>query len=386
MNLPLGSQIDPPDGVPTTVDGFTFTPGPNNSSGLNDSHYGNAVIFWAYNGTHVMCHHDDVIMTKEDGSAFSLSSFDFAGFPGGEATFTVTGQPGNIVATFTPDGLVDGIGGVEDFQTFVLPPTFINLTSVTWEHSGPATLQGIFGLDNIMVDVSRNHPPDCSLAAAEIPLLWPPDHQLASVIISGVTDPDGDPVTITVTGVTQDEPLNGSGDGNTCPDAIIDKGAAQVRWERAGSPRVPGNGRVYAIAFTASDGQDVCAGVVKVCVPHDQSSGTCIDDGQRVNSLGPCAKSLGALTEEDPVASVELRVIGRTGSAVELEYVLPQDSDVQLSAYDLAGRKVATLVNTREASGAHQVSWNPGGLARGIYYLRMRAGAVLLGKSILILR
>lgn len=152
LDLPPGTQMNPGDGVPTTVDGYTFTPGPNNSSGLNDSHYGNAVAFWGYNGTHVAVFHDDVVMTKEGGGTFDLVSFDFSGFPvGAEVSFTVTGQPGNVVANFDPDGIVDGQGGDVDFQNFVLPPTFVDLTSVTWEHAGAGTVQGLFGLDNIVI-------------------------------------------------------------------------------------------------------------------------------------------------------------------------------------------------------------------------------------------
>src|SRR5205085_5714249 len=101
---------------------------------------------------------------------------------------------------------------------------------------------------------------------------------------------DGDPLTLTVTGITQDEPLNTRGDGNTCPDGVIVGAAAQIRVERTGTPAVPGNGRIHAVAFTASDGRGgTCDGVANVCIPHDQRPGHfCIDDGQTVNSLGPC--------------------------------------------------------------------------------------------------
>lgn len=154
LNLAPNTQIDVPDGVSTTVDGYTFTPGPNNNSGFNDSHFGNAVFFWNSNGTTVMNNHDDVIMTKAGGGSFSLVAFDFSGWPVNyETQFTVTGQPGNVTQTFTPDGIVDGPGGEVDFQTFVLPPSFANVTSVTWEHSGPGALAGIFSLDNIVTDL-----------------------------------------------------------------------------------------------------------------------------------------------------------------------------------------------------------------------------------------
>ena len=95
LNLEPNTILSAPDGVPMTVDGYTFTPGPNDNSGFNDSHFGNAVEFWGYNGTHVMYHHDDVIMTKEGGETFDLISFDFAGFPNdAEVTLTRHGATG----------------------------------------------------------------------------------------------------------------------------------------------------------------------------------------------------------------------------------------------------------------------------------------------------
>jgi len=113
----------------------------------------------------------------------------------------------------------------------------------------------------------------------------PPNGQLVTIAVVGVADPDGDPVTLTVTGITQDEPL-----GETCPDATgVGAGTASVRAERAGG----GDGRVYHVSFTASDGHGgQCSGMVTVCVPHDQRSGhVCVDKGPLIDSTGTaCAE------------------------------------------------------------------------------------------------
>jgi hypothetical protein len=96
-------------------------------------------------------------------------------------------------------------------------------------------------------------------------------------------DPDGDPVTITITGVTQDEPVDSGDDGNPCPDASGTGGSVvQLRAERQGD----GDGRVYHIAFTASDGHgSECTGVVSVCVPkHFGPNRTCVDEGSLFDS------------------------------------------------------------------------------------------------------
>lgn len=134
---------------------------------------------------------------------------------------------------------------------------------------------------------SANLPPDCSTAAPSVDTVWPPNHKLVGASIVGVIDPDGDPITITPTGVSQDEPTQGASSGNTSPDATLTPLA--VRAERNGNPKTPGNGRVYHIGFTASDGQGgSCTGMVMVCVPHDQGQGkACIDEGALFNSLAP---------------------------------------------------------------------------------------------------
>lgn len=135
----------------------------------------------------------------------------------------------------------------------------------------------------------ENEPPDCSAAEADPSELWPPNHKGVDISIVGVTDPDGDVVSITVDSISQDEPVleTGTGSGNTCPDAAgVGTDTAEVRAERAGNPKVPGDGRVYHIAFTAEDGQGgTCEGEVLVCVPHDQGQGSsCVDQGPLYDS------------------------------------------------------------------------------------------------------
>lgn len=84
-----------------------------------------------------------------------------------------------------------------------------------------------------------------------------------------------------MTGIRQDERTHSEGDGNTAIDGSgVGTSTAQVRAERDGPPRAPGDGRVYHIAFPATDAKGAsCTGVVKVGVPHDQGKGRTIVDG-----------------------------------------------------------------------------------------------------------
>ena len=124
-------------------------------------------------------------------------------------------------------------------------------------------------------------PPDVSDAHPSISCLWPPNHEFVNISIDGVLDPDGGVVTINITSITSDEntTIEGSGGSVHAPDAYgIGTDIASLRAERSGT----GNGRVYRINFTASDGVDEDAeGNVTVCVPRDQRDNcTCVGDRQ----------------------------------------------------------------------------------------------------------
>ncbi|MEV4643171.1 hypothetical protein AB0J80_38125 [Actinoplanes sp. NPDC049548] len=132
-----------------------------------------------------------------------------------------------------------------------------------------------------------NHPPVCTAVKADTTELWPPNHKFVTVRLSGATDPDGDATSLAVTTVTQDEALDGTGDGDTAPDAARVTGApdqVKLRAERSGT----GDGRVYRVSFTVTDSKgSTCFGTVTVGVPHDQGHGPAIDTTSVVvNSFG----------------------------------------------------------------------------------------------------
>lgn len=138
----------------------------------------------------------------------------------------------------------------------------------------------------VAVEEPTNQPPDCTQAGPTISSIWPANHKLVDVGVFGVTDPDDDEVTLKVTGITQDEPVNGLGDGDMSPDGFgvgFDK--AEVRAERSGT----GNGRVYAVSFSADDGNGgICTGSVNVRVPRDRNKrSAAVNDGQNYNSMLP---------------------------------------------------------------------------------------------------
>jgi hypothetical protein len=191
-------------------------------------------------------------------------------------TFTWTQISGPAVALSNPHSVT---------PTFTAPPQPSHAQATLRFQLKVEDGLGATATDEVIITVlDVDALPTCTLAQANPALLWPPNHKLVPVGIIGVADSDNDLVTITVTGVTQDEPVNGQGDGDTSPDAVVQGATVLLRAERAGT----GNGRVYAVAFTADDGfGGSCTGSVTVCVPHNRQRGTCGDSGQQYDSLQP---------------------------------------------------------------------------------------------------
>ena len=136
--------------------------------------------------------------------------------------------------------------------------------------------------DEVTISVlNSNDPPRCDLAQLKPAMIWPPNHKLVPVNIVNLSDPNNDQIVVSILGITQDEPVDGLGDGDTSPDAVISGNNILLRAERSGW----GNGRVYQISFRADDSfGESCTGVITVCVPHDRKDGTCGNDGQVYNS------------------------------------------------------------------------------------------------------
>ncbi len=69
-----------------------------------------------------------------------------------------------------------------------------------------------------------------------------------------------------------------------------------------------------------------------------------------------------------------------------ISYQLPASSEVSLVVYDMLGREVQTLVNTRQAAGSYQVQFNAASLTSGVYFYRLQAGSFLETKKMLLVK
>jgi hypothetical protein len=69
-----------------------------------------------------------------------------------------------------------------------------------------------------------------------------------------------------------------------------------------------------------------------------------------------------------------------------ISYQLPINSEVKLVIYDMLGREVQTLVNTRQSAGRYQAQFNAASLSSGLYFYRLQAGAFSETKKMLLVK
>jgi hypothetical protein len=69
-----------------------------------------------------------------------------------------------------------------------------------------------------------------------------------------------------------------------------------------------------------------------------------------------------------------------------ISYDLPTRSHVTLRIFNVLGQEVATLVDDEVGAGRHQVRWNAGRLASGVYLYRIQSGTFVQTKKTVLVR
>ncbi len=69
-----------------------------------------------------------------------------------------------------------------------------------------------------------------------------------------------------------------------------------------------------------------------------------------------------------------------------VRFDLPQSDNVRLEIFDLLGRRVATLLDERRSAGTHNVTFDAGSLASGVYLYRLSTGSFIQTRKMILLR
>lgn len=147
------------------------------------------------------------------------------------------------------------------------PPLFpLGTTAVQWTATDDSGHQG--GATQL-VTIQDTAPPVISGLTATPNSLWPPNHRMVPIAVAvSVADVCDSSASCHIKTVTSNEPVNGTGDGNTSPDwTLTGPLTLEVRAERAGN----GHGRTYTITVECTDGSgNSSTKAVDVIVAHDQ--------------------------------------------------------------------------------------------------------------------
>jgi hypothetical protein len=107
----------------------------------------------------------------------------------------------------------------------------------------------IFATVAQLVTVVATSPPDLTIISVDKAVLSSPNHKYVDVTLSYAARDSCGTVTTSVS-VTSNEPVNGTGDGDTALDwQVVDAHHVRLRADRAGS----GNGRLYTVTISATD-------------------------------------------------------------------------------------------------------------------------------------
>jgi hypothetical protein len=72
--------------------------------------------------------------------------------------------------------------------------------------------------------------------------------------------------------------------------------------------------------------------------------------------------------------------------STRIGYHVARSCHVQLTVYDLLGRELATLVDAVQGAGVHAVEWKAEGMASGVYFCRLNAGAFVDTRKMMLVR
>jgi hypothetical protein len=88
----------------------------------------------------------------------------------------------------------------------------------------------------------------------------------------------------------------------------------------------------------------------------------------------------------DVPTALALSAPGRAaGGSATLSYALPAEGHVELAVFDVAGHRVATLVDGFVPAGTHELSWSPD-VASGVYFARLVQGGDSVSRKLVMVK
>ncbi len=197
--------------------------------------------------------------------------------------------------------------------------------------------------------------PNISNISANPSVLWPPNHKMRDVTINYTAVDNCSPVT-NVLSVTSNEPINGTGDGDTAPDwVVIDDHHVKLRAERAGN----GNGRIYTIKITSTDDcGNVAIAYTTVLVPHNMNMVRGTSGETEIN--------------DKPDIGLSVRIMPNPTSD-NFTVIVNSENDADkiiMNVYDATGKKIEDRLVANGKAVSFGNSYIP-----GVYFINVMQGS-----------
>ncbi len=204
------------------------------------------------------------------------------------------------------------------------------------------------------VTVNDTQAPVITEVSATPSSLWPGNHKMKDVVINYNTWDNCGSVTSALT-VSSNEPVNGTGDGDTSPDwVILDNHHLQLRAERAGS----GNDRIYTVTISSVDASgNTATKTVDIIVPHDMS-GSVPGINSKVSDEAESGLLLKGTVTPNP-----------TAQHFNLQVQSANNGKVEVRLFDISGKLISTMYTVGNSTMRFGNELKP-----GVYFIEIIQG------------
>ena len=207
-----------------------------------------------------------------------------------------------------------------------------------------------------VITVYDNTPPVISNVSVSPASLWPPNHTMRDITLNYQLSDNCVNSPATALSVSSNEPINGTGDGDTAPDwTITDNHHVKLRAERSGN----GSGRIYTITISSNDGCNATAtAITKVTVPKNNSQNKTAPP-ETITNISINKDFLVAAFPNPAASKFYVNISGNNTK-----------EKIMLQVYDVTGR----LIETRQSVNAGSTVQLGNAYRSGVYLLRVMQG------------
>jgi hypothetical protein len=107
------------------------------------------------------------------------------------------------------------------------------------------------------------------------------------------------------------------------------------------------------------------------------------DENLDINALTQTESGLNQISEVSKLISI---YPNPAGNSAELKFNIPENGFTDISLYDLNGKLVKKIINTKIIKGRHTITLDLSGLKNGLYSCRLQCGNITGTEKLSVIR